>query len=91
MQDKVIMNEKLSKTVRYYISKKGGTLIKVYENGTVEQVEAPERYKSWRVTVFNRAFYPESFDSYGIDMAYYINRANNWIRDVENKQQLTLF
>lgn len=86
-----IMIDKLSKTVRYYISKKGKTLLKVYQNGTIEQVEAPEKFKSWRVTYFNRAFYPENFSDYGIDMAYYVNRAKNWISDIEDKTQLTLF
>jgi len=88
--------EKLSKTVRYYISTKGATLIKVYENGDYEQVEAPikkgnKMIKSWKVTYFNKAYFPENFEDYGIDYSYYISKSKEWINQIEIKNQLKLF
>ena len=91
-----IKKEKLSKTVRYFISKKGKYLIKVYENGKFEHVEAPSkinnsRTKEWRVTYFNKAYYLDDFKQYDIDYVYYISKTRNWIAEVENKQELSLF
>lgn len=85
--------QKLSKTVRYFISNKGSTLIKVYENGNWEHVEAPYKKKNkvvkpWKVTYFNKSY---QSDDYDIDYSYYIIKAKEWIAEIENKQQLTLF
>ena len=43
--DGKVVEKRLSKTVRYFISKKGATLFKVYSNGTREHVEAPLKKK----------------------------------------------
>lgn len=88
--------QKLSKTVRYYISNKGATLIKVYETDDWEHVEAPIRkgnklIKDWKVTYFNKAFYPNDFKEYNIDYNYYITKAREWILNIENKKQYLLF
>lgn len=88
--------QKLSKTVRYYISNKGATLIKVYETGDWEHVEAPIKkgnklIKDWKVTYFNKAYYPENFKEYNIDYSYYITKAKEWILNIENKEQYSLF
>lgn len=88
--------QKLSKTVRYYISNKGGTLIKVYENGDWEHVEAPmkkgvKQIKDWKVTYFNKSYFLENFNDYNIDYSYYIIKAKDWIYQIENKNQLKLF
>lgn len=85
---------KLSKTVRYYISKKGEYLFKCYPN-SIEHVEAPTKRgrfkKDWKVTYFNRAYYPVDFEQYGIDYQYYIIKVKDWIELFEDKNQLDLF
>lgn len=85
---------KLSKIVRYFVSKKGGYLIKEYEDNTTAQVEAPlmngrRLIKEWKVTYFNRAF-DIPIEEYNIDYSYYIFSAKTIINDIENKQQLKL-
>ena len=90
-----IVKETLSKTVRYFISKKGKYLYKVYDSGEEEHVEAPvklgSRRKDWKVTYFNKAFYPDNFADYDIDYSYYISKAREWIVAIENKNQLDIF
>jgi hypothetical protein len=83
-----IVKEKLSKTVRYFISKKGGTLIKFYETGDFEQVEAPvtngkQIIKDWKITYFNKSYKLDNFEDYNIDYSYYISKAKKWINDIE--------
>lgn len=83
-----IIKEKLSKTVRYFISKKGSTLIKFYETGDFEQVEAPitngkQIIKDWKITYFNKSYKLDNFEDYNIDYSYYISRAKKWINDIE--------
>lgn len=88
-----LVKEKLSKTVRYFISKKGKYLIKVYpENkNSWEHVEAPLKkgssQKEWKVTYFNN--YYES-DNYDIDYGYYIYHANKWINEIKSVEQFNL-
>ena len=90
-----IVKETLSKTVRYFISKKGKYLYKIYDSGEEEHVEAPvklgSRRKDWKVTYFNKAFYPDNFADYDIDYSYYISKAREWIVAIEDKNQLDLF
>jgi hypothetical protein len=86
--------KKLSKTVRYYISKEGSTLIKKYEDGSFEQVEAPvangkKVYKEWKVTYFNKS-YQLDMEDYNIDYSYYIYNARKWIDAIEQIGQLKL-
>lgn len=90
-----IVKQKLSRTVRYFISKKGGYLIKFYESGAFEHVEAPlkfgSRIKDWKVTYFNKVFHLQNFTEYNIDYSYYIYKAKEWIAEIEDKQQMKLF
>lgn len=91
IQDGKVTSTKLSKTVRYFISKKGGTLYKLYANGTREHVEAPlkkgRQIRDWKVTIFNR--YYES-DDYNLDMQFYIHKANELINSITIPNQLQL-
>lgn len=85
---------KLSKIVRYFISRKGGYLIKEYEDNTTAQVEAPlmngrRLVKEWKVTYFNRAF-DIPMEEYNLDYSYYIHHAKEIINAIENKEQLKL-
>lgn len=90
--DRVV--EKLSKTVRYFISNKGKYLFKKYSNGSIEHVEAPDKrsiiVKDWKVTYFNKAFYPKNFSDYNIDYSYYTSKARKWINELEIKSQYKL-
>ena len=89
-----LVKKKLSKTVRYFISNKGSYLMKVYENGSVEHVEAPKtigkRQKDWKVTYFNKKFEVKDFKDYNIDYSYYISKAREQIYEIEDKSQLTI-
>lgn len=92
----IIQTKKLSKTVRYYISNKGGTLLKNYSNGSTEHVEAPVKkgvklIKDWKVTYFNKSFKKENFLDYDIDYSYYISKTREWINSLEQIGQLKLF
>jgi hypothetical protein len=96
LKDSQIHKQKLSKTVRYFISNKGATLIKVYETKDWEQVEAPikkgvKTLKHWKVTYFNKAHYPIDFKDYNIDYTYYTFKAKEIIDQIEIKEQLKLF
>jgi len=90
-----IKKEKLSKTVRYYVSKKGKWLFKCYEDGSQEHVEAPTQFgrasKDWKVTYFNKSWKCDNFEDYGIDYTYYIYNAKKQISQIQDKQQLSLF
>lgn len=89
--DGEVVQNKLSKTVRYFISKKGQTLYKMYSNGSREHVEAPikkgRQSKNWKVTIFNR-YYPS--EDYNIDYSYYITKAYDLIYSIEIPNQLQL-
>ena len=84
----------LSKIVRYFVSKKGGYLIKEFEDNTTAQVEAPlmngrRLIKEWKVTYFNKS-YQIPMKEYNLDYSYYIYRAREIIEAIEQKNQLKL-
>lgn len=88
--------KKLSKTVRYFISKKGCSIIKHSEDGSQSHVEAPVRkgtriIKDWKVTYFNKSVIYDDFSKYNIDYTYYITKVNEWITDIKDTKQLSLF
>ena len=63
--------------IRYFVSKNGGTLLKMYAKGSQEFIE-----KGYRITPFN-TFYK---DKYHIDYDYYIYQSNYLINSVKYKQ-----
>ena len=96
IKDDELYIEKLSKTVRYFISKKGKYLIKKYEDGSYSHVEAPKKItkkitKDWKITYFNKKFDVENFEDYNIDYPYYISKVREWITEIEDTNQLKLF
>lgn len=95
VKDGQIKTDKLSKTVRYYISNKGKYLYKRYEDGSSAHVEAPLNIgkvkKNWKVTYFNKAYFPTNFEDYDIDYTYYIYQAEKWVNRIEDPNQLKMF
>jgi hypothetical protein len=91
--DKELKTQKLSKTVRYFVSKQGKYLFKCYQDGSYAHVEAPLRLgkitKDWKVTYFNKQY---EVDFSNIDYSYYIYHAKQIVILLEgNKNQLKLF
>ena len=91
-----IKKKKLSKTVRYFVSKNGRYLFKIYPDGTQIHQEAPLNLgkvkKDWKVTYFNKYYPVEDFSQYNIDYSYYIHKARSIIIDLEGDvRQLNLF
>lgn len=80
VKDGKVIIDNLSKTTRYYVSKHGGRLIKVHEDGREIQVEAGKI-----VTIFNK-----KEDNYEVDRNYYIQECQKIIDVIEDKQ-LELF
>ena len=73
----------LQKSVRYYVSKNGGTLLKT--NRAEHDIEQYEANKI--VTIFNDYY---SSEDYNIDYGYYINATYKIINEIIN-QQLSLW
>lgn len=91
-----IKKEKLSKTVRYFISKKGKWLFKCYSDGSQSHVEAPlnlgKMKKDWKVTYFNKSWKCDNFKDYDVCYEYYIHHSKEWVNQIEgDKYQLELF
>lgn len=74
----------LQKSVRYYVSTNGGTLLKT-EGQNMEQYEVNKK-----VTIFNDYFHKDKMEDYNIDYGYYINSAQKIVNEIINPQ-LTLF
>ena len=75
--------EKQQKNVRYYISNKGSTFIKHYEDESTEVIN-----KGYQVTVFNN-YVEKNMEDYNLNYSYYINETNKIINTiVTNQMQL---
>ena len=70
MINRELIESKLNKIVRYYISKKGCKIIKKYKDGRIQQVEAGR----WMQTIFNKIENVE-WHMYDINYDYYISSA----------------
>ena len=82
----IAKKDTLQKSVRYYVSISGGTLLKV-DNKTKEV----ERYEANKpVTVFNDYVDYDTFEGYRIDYGYYIHQTQKIINEIINPQ-LSLF
>lgn len=78
-----IVNDKLDRTTRYYVSNKGGNLYKDFgDRQTGVNV-------GFSVTIFNQ-YVEKPFEEYDIDYRFYIVEAKKLITSIETKQ-LTLF
>ena len=70
------------KNIRYYISNKGCTLIKVADDGREINIE-----KNWNIILFNK-FIEKQMKDYNVNYKYYIHECNKIINEIENKQLL---
>lgn len=93
-KDGQLKSQKLSKTVRYFVSNKGAYLYKCYEDGDRSHQEAPLKIgsfmKDWKVTYFNK-YWKATMEEYDIDYRYYIHKANEIVANLEPPRQLSLF
>ena len=87
VKDGKICKSKLSKTTRYFASKKGGTLFKKnLSSNSLTGVLIGQN-----VTLFNKK-YDLPIDEYGIDYNFYIKECNKIIDAIEpREEQLSLF
>lgn len=76
--------EKQQKNVRYYISNKGASFIKIYKDKSTEVIN-----KGFQVTVFNK-YYSANMEDYKINYDFYIREAYKEIDTIIDKQ-LNLF
>lgn len=83
-KERKIINQKLDRTTRYYISNTGGVLIKQFSEDRESGVNV-----GYTVTLFNK-FIEKPFKDYNINYNFYITEANK-IKDAIIDKQLTLF
>ena len=90
--DGELINNKLQKIIRYYISNNGGKLVKCHNDGREIQVESGE----WLQTIVNQLDASVSFNSYDINKKYYLEEIYKQIEQIQEvsfkgSTQLSLF
>lgn len=83
--DATLTVDRCQKTNRYFVSNKGGTYLKVHDDGREEQIEA-----GWYTKILNNYDSDIPLENYNINYEYYINETKKVINVIENKQ-LILF
>jgi hypothetical protein len=87
-----LVNTKLQKIVRYYISNEGGKMVKCHQDGREIQVESGE----WMQTTVNKLDPSIAYDKYDIDKKYYLEEIYKQIEGIQvvsqkSMTQLSLF
>ena len=80
----IIVDDKLDRTTRYYVSNTGGILLKDF-NGKLNGVNV-----GFSVTIFNK-YVEKDIKDYNINYRFYIAEANKIKNVIENYGQLSLF
>jgi hypothetical protein len=80
----ILFIEKQQKNLRYYVSNDGNTLIKRYNDGTIENIHV-----KYKVTPYNKHI-PKNIKEYNINYNFYIKECYKIINEVDIKQ-LTIF
>ena len=83
-----VVDEQLGRMTRYIMSKKSkdsGILIKRFEDGRITGVNV-----GYSVKLFNKAYYLDNWEDYGLDYQFYITEANKLINPLVMKE-LDLF
>lgn len=83
--DATLTVDRCQKTNRYFVSNKGGTYLKIHDDGREEQIEA-----GWYTKILNNYDSDVPLEDYNINYEYYINETKKVINVIENKQ-LILF
>lgn len=84
IENGVLVKKKLGRTTRYYISKTGGALTKVFSSKQESGVNV-----GYSVTLFNK-YEKKEMKDYNIDYQFYITEANKLINGIVTNQ-LSLF
>jgi hypothetical protein len=87
-----VINTKLQKIIRYYVSNGGGKLVKCHQDGREIQVESGE----WLQTTVNKLDASKAFDKYDINKKYYLEEIYKEIEGIQKvslklAKQLSLF
>jgi hypothetical protein len=87
-----LVNTKLQKIVRYYISNEGGKMVKCHQDGREIQVESGE----WLQTTMNKIDTSVAYNKYDIDKKYYLEEIYKQIEGIQvvsqkGMTQLSLF
>ena len=92
INDGVLVNKKLQKIVRYYVSESGEKIVKCHTDGREIQVEAG----GWMQTIVNRLDPSKAYDTYDINKKYYLEEIYKEIEGIDtisfsSTTQLSLF
>lgn len=87
-----LVNTKLQKIVRYYISNTGGKMVKCHQDGREIQVESGE----WLQTAVNKLDPSKDYNTYDINKKYYLEEIYKQIEGIQavshkTMRQLSLF
>lgn len=87
-----VENQSLQKVNRYFVSNRGGKMVKNNPDGREIQIEAGQ----WLQTVMNKYDRSIPFEDYDVNIQYYLDAIEKEIEQIENKvmgeyTQLTLF
>lgn len=84
LEDGKIVNKKLDRTTRYYISNSGGIIVKEFDEDRISGINV-----GYSVTLFNK-FEEKSIKDYNINYSFYIAEAYK-IKNAVDNGQLSLF
>lgn len=84
LEDGKIVNKKLDRTTRYYISNSGGIIVKEFDGDRISGINV-----GYSVTLFNK-FEEKSIEDYNINYSFYIAEAYK-IKNAVDNGQLSLF
>ena len=85
VQEGELVSTKLQKIVRYYVSSRGGKLVKCHTDGRLIQVESGQ----WLQTTLNEIIETKRFESYGINTSYYLDQIYKEIYQIEKEKSLS--
>lgn len=81
-----LVNNKLQKIVRYYISDTGGKMVKCHQDGREIQVESGE----WLQTVVNKIDPSIDYNTYDINKKYYLEEIYKQIEGIQTVSHKTM-
>jgi hypothetical protein len=85
MKNGELITIRQQKIVRYYVSNKGGKLVKCHPDGRLIQVESGP----WLQTTINEINETVPFDSYSINKSYYLEQIYKEITQIEKERSLS--